>query len=112
MSDRPVPAAAPALDVPDYHAHVRGDVFHLIPGDCRRVLEIGMGSGGTMAALKKVRPVSFSAGIEMNEAGSITRNSKRWLMSRLFAGLLDRFPGPQYPTGVNRFRAPANDMAG
>ena len=70
MSDRTVPATAPALDVPDYHAHVRRDVFHLIPGDCRRVLEIGMGSGGTMAALKKVRPVSFSAGIEMNEAAA------------------------------------------
>lgn len=52
---------------PLYHAHIRTDVFHLVPPQCKRVLEIGMGAGGTLAALKEARSISFSAGVELDE---------------------------------------------
>ncbi len=39
------------LQVPDYHSHVRSDVFHLIPRG-GRLLDVGGGDGATAAALK------------------------------------------------------------
>ena len=54
-------------DALQYHGHVRSDVFHLLPSRCDRVLEIGMGAGGTLAALKETRQVVFSAGVELDE---------------------------------------------
>ena len=57
---------------PEYYGHVRSDVFHLLPADCRRVLEIGVGNGSTIDAVRKIRNVAFSAGVELSEkAGEI-----------------------------------------
>jgi 2-polyprenyl-3-methyl-5-hydroxy-6-metoxy-1,4-benzoquinol methylase len=70
IDDLTANVVTPAFDVPDYHAHVRRDAFHLSPRECGRILEIGMGAGGTMAALKEVRKISFSAGIEINETAA------------------------------------------
>ncbi|MEX2248135.1 MAG: class I SAM-dependent methyltransferase [Parvibaculum sp.] len=62
-------------DGKSYHAHVRRDVFHLLPTKCERVLEIGMGAGGTMAALKHVRQVLFSAGVELDARAAVDARS-------------------------------------
>nr|RAW03649.1 methyltransferase [Aerococcus urinae] len=50
-----------------YHDRARIDIFDLLPDNCSRVLEVGVGTGATIAALKNVRKVAFTAGMELSE---------------------------------------------
>jgi 2-polyprenyl-3-methyl-5-hydroxy-6-metoxy-1,4-benzoquinol methylase len=50
-----------------YDDKPRLDILELIPGDCRRVLEIGCGTGATGALLKEKIQGLYYAGLEINE---------------------------------------------
>ncbi|MDR3499402.1 MAG: methyltransferase domain-containing protein [Parvibaculum sp.] len=57
-----------------YHDNARIDIFNMLPSKCSRVLEIGVGTGATIVALKDVRKVEFTAGVELSEvAGARAR---------------------------------------
>lgn len=49
---------------PEYFGRARTDIAPLLPGCAARVLELGCGNGATMAWLRTVREVEYSAGIE------------------------------------------------
>jgi len=59
------PVEASTYDL-TYHSHIRHDVLHLLPPSCDRILEIGLGTGGTIEAIGKLKPVTFCAGVELN----------------------------------------------
>lgn len=52
-----------------YSSFVRTDVFHLLPQNCERILELGPAQGRTLAALRESRECIFAVGVEY-DAGS------------------------------------------
>ena len=53
-----------------YFAHARKEIAPLLPADCGRVLELGCGSGATLAWLRQVRRVAYTAGVEISETAA------------------------------------------
>jgi 2-polyprenyl-3-methyl-5-hydroxy-6-metoxy-1,4-benzoquinol methylase len=53
-----------------YFAHARKEIAPLLPVDCGRVLELGCGSGATLAWLCQVRGVAYTAGVEISETAA------------------------------------------
>lgn len=54
-----------ADDNGDYYSHIRGEIALLLPGSMRRVLEIGCGSGDTLAWLQSSGNARTTYGIEL-----------------------------------------------
>ena len=52
---------------PGYFDHVRRGILPLLPQRTERVLEIGCGSGGTLAWLRRERHSTWVAGVEVDE---------------------------------------------
>ncbi len=59
------------IDDKSYSSFIRTDVFHLLPQNCERVLELGPAQGKTLGALKQIRKCSFTAGVEFAEESAI-----------------------------------------
>ena len=53
---------------PDYFGHVRSEIRPLLPRTAHRILDVGCGSGATLAWLKTVYPSAFAIGLEGNSA--------------------------------------------
>ena len=59
---------------PNYYEGVRTEIEPLLPAQIGSVLEIGCGAGGTMAWLRSVREIRYSAGVEyVQQAGEKAR---------------------------------------
>ncbi len=77
---------------PDYASHVRTDVFHLLPKNCQRVLELGAARGETMRALKEARDIDFCAAVEFDPSSAADAEN---VFSEVICGNLesDELPG-------------------
>jgi SAM-dependent methyltransferase len=53
---------------PDYFSHVRSEIRPLLPPTARRILDVGCGSGATIAWLKTLYPGAYTIGLEGNHA--------------------------------------------
>jgi 2-polyprenyl-3-methyl-5-hydroxy-6-metoxy-1,4-benzoquinol methylase len=77
----PGPYGAPDIDVAvdsvdEYFSNIRKEILPLLPERLGSVLEIGCGSGTTMAWLRSIRGVDYAAGVEMfPEAAALARAS-------------------------------------
>jgi SAM-dependent methyltransferase len=67
--------ASPYAGKPDgYFGHARTDIAVLLPADCGKVLEVGCGSGATLAWLKAQGRCTQTTGIELvAEAAAVAR---------------------------------------
>ncbi|HYD65228.1 class I SAM-dependent methyltransferase [Azospirillum sp.] len=70
-----------------YHDQVRRDVAPLLPARTRRVLEIGCGTGATLAWLKAERGAEETIGVEIEPAAA---DAARGRVDRLVVGDLTR----------------------
>ena len=52
-------------EIADYYKNIRREIEPLIPNDVKSILEIGCGSGATMAWLRSIRPIDYAAGVEL-----------------------------------------------
>ncbi|MBP9150241.1 MAG: class I SAM-dependent methyltransferase [Rhodoferax sp.] len=50
-----------------YFAHARKEIAPMLPHDCGRVLELGCGSGATLAWLQQTGRAAYTAGVEISE---------------------------------------------
>lgn len=60
----------------DYYSHVRAEIGQLLPRKVDRVLEIGCGSGETLAWIKSSKGVQHACGVELFEASAATAATK------------------------------------
>lgn len=51
-----------------YYQHIRQDILPLLPKQPSRILDVGAGSGATLAWLKTIFPQAQTTGIELNPA--------------------------------------------
>ena len=54
----------------DYFAHARKEIVPLLPPGCPRVLELGCGSGATLAWLRQTNRASHTVGVEISAAAA------------------------------------------
>lgn len=66
-----------------YFSGVRRDIVHLLPDDCRRLLELGCGAGLTLKHLKDEGLCRWASGVELNV--SAAEVAKRYL-DRVWSG--------------------------
>ena len=64
----PSPLRAVYTDDPSYYSFARRDIESLLPAHYDRVLEVGCGSGNTLAWLRSRQPGATTIGIELNAA--------------------------------------------
>lgn len=77
----------------DYFSFVRKDIAPLLPRHAARVLEIGCGSGATLAWLKATGRADWTAGIELSsEAAAVARTRLNLLLEGDVDRLIDQFP--------------------
>tara|TARA_R110000824_G_scaffold390760_2_gene587436 strand:- start:106725 stop:107384 length:660 start_codon:yes stop_codon:yes gene_type:complete len=82
----------------EYYGIARTEVFDLLPQNCSRILELGVGMGATMAALRKVRDISFAAGVElMPEIAERARTH----IDEVLSGDIETLEMPQSWTGFD-----------
>lgn len=58
------------LRMSDYYHHIRYDIRPLLPKQCGKILDVGAGSGATLAWLKTIYPGAQTTGVELNPAMS------------------------------------------
>lgn len=77
----------------EYFGIVRQDIAPLLPKHAVRVLEIGCGSGATLAWLKASRRADWIAGIELNAAAAtVARTRLDLLLEGDVDRLIEQFP--------------------
>jgi 2-polyprenyl-3-methyl-5-hydroxy-6-metoxy-1,4-benzoquinol methylase len=54
----------------DYFAHARREIAPLLPSVCGRVLEIGCGTGATLAWLREKKSATYTVGVEIAESAA------------------------------------------
>jgi 2-polyprenyl-3-methyl-5-hydroxy-6-metoxy-1,4-benzoquinol methylase len=59
-----------------YHEGVRKDILPLLPDNVSRVLEIGCGTGNTLAWLKNCKQCTWIAGVEISSGASTQARAK------------------------------------
>lgn len=74
-----------------YYSHIRDEIEHLFPLRVDRVLEIGCGSGETLAWIKRTKDASFACGIELSHDSAEVAKGK---LDRIVAGNFEEIDLP------------------
>ncbi len=53
-----------------YFGTARREILPWLPQTCERVLEVGCGTGATLAAIRETKPVSYALGVEPDESSA------------------------------------------
>jgi 2-polyprenyl-3-methyl-5-hydroxy-6-metoxy-1,4-benzoquinol methylase len=81
----------------DYFSNVRRDIDPLLPRHVRSVLEVGCGTGATLAWLKATGRCGFAAGIELSEDAAA---AARQTADRIVVGNAEQLIGSTFAVGT------------
>ncbi|MCG8510235.1 MAG: class I SAM-dependent methyltransferase, partial [Rhodospirillales bacterium] len=70
----------------DYYSSARTDIVHMIPENAVRILEVGCGTGNTLAHLKAIGIGGWHGGVEINRAMAAEAAPK---IDRLWTGAIE-----------------------
>jgi len=80
-----------------YDDKPRADIIRLVPEDCRRILEIGCGTGATGSALKERQPGLFYVGLEIDDRAVAIAQTRLDRVLKVDLGKMDRLSLPFEP---------------
>ncbi|HUJ17098.1 MAG TPA: methyltransferase domain-containing protein [Nitrospirota bacterium] len=82
----------------EYYSNIRKDILPLLPAQLNRVLEVGCGTGNTLAWLKENRGCEWIGGVEMNRAAATQAAAK---LDALYQGNIEQLDLPILPSTLD-----------